>query len=161
MKIVHVVDSMEVGGAEMLVAQMCRLQREQGHEPQVYAVAKLGALGKRMREEGFQVEAEVGRHLLDASAGFLKLFRRFRPEVGSSAQPYADDLRCSGGKAGRRGECDFDAAQPGGTAAQPHDGAQVRVGGAVLRLGCGYLRRDGEQREAGRKRTGEQDCSDL
>ena len=67
MKIVHVVDSMEVGGAETLVAQMCRRQREQGHDPQIYAVARLGALGERMRAEGFRVEAEVGRHLIDAS----------------------------------------------------------------------------------------------
>lgn len=81
MKIVHVVDSMEVGGAETLVGQMCRLQREQGHEPQVYAIAKLGALGKRMQAEGFRVEAEVGKHLIDSSLGFLKLFRGFRPDV--------------------------------------------------------------------------------
>lgn len=81
MKIVHVVDSMEVGGAETLVAQTCRLQREQGHDPQVYAVAKLGALGIRMQQEGFRVEAEIGKHLADASVGFLRLFRRFRPDV--------------------------------------------------------------------------------
>ena len=41
MKIAHVVDSMEIGGAETLVSQMCRLQREQGHDPCVYAVASL------------------------------------------------------------------------------------------------------------------------
>jgi glycosyltransferase involved in cell wall biosynthesis len=81
MKIVHVVDSMEVGGAETLVAQMCRLQREQGHDPQVYAIAKLGALGERMRAEGFRVEAEVGRKLIDSTVGFLRLFRAFRPDV--------------------------------------------------------------------------------
>ena len=52
MKIAHVVDSMEVGGAETLVAQMCRLQREQGHDPCVYAIAKLGALGEQLRQGG-------------------------------------------------------------------------------------------------------------
>ncbi len=81
MKVVHVVDSMEVGGAETLVAQMCRLQRDNGHDPQIYAVAKLGALGERLRGEGFRVEAEVGKHLVDSSLGFLRLFRRFRPDV--------------------------------------------------------------------------------
>ncbi|HZQ43889.1 MAG TPA: glycosyltransferase [Acidobacteriaceae bacterium] len=81
MKIVHVVDSMEVGGAETLVAQMCRLQREQGHDPEVYAIAKLGALGERMRAEGFRVEAELGRKLIDSSLAFLRLFRAFRPDV--------------------------------------------------------------------------------
>lgn len=81
MKIVHVVDSMEVGGAETLVRQMCHLQRENGHDPQVYAIAKLGALGKRMQEEGFRVEAEVGKHLVDSSMAFFRLFRGFRPDV--------------------------------------------------------------------------------
>ena len=39
MKIAHIVDSMEIGGAEMLVLLMSRLQREQGHGPSVYAIA--------------------------------------------------------------------------------------------------------------------------
>ena len=81
MKIAHVVDSMEVGGAEMLVLQMCRLQREQGHSPSVYAIAKLGALGEQMRAEGFSVYANVGRHLMDSTMNFIRLFRSSRPDV--------------------------------------------------------------------------------
>jgi glycosyltransferase involved in cell wall biosynthesis len=81
MKIAHVIDSMEVGGAETLVAQMCQLQRELGHDPQVYAIANLGALGKKMQAEGFRVEANIGSHLADSSLGFLRLFRGFRPDV--------------------------------------------------------------------------------
>ena len=63
MRIAHVVDSMEVGGAEILVSQMCRLQREQGHDPCVYAVATLGPLGEQLRNEGFTVQPHMGRHL--------------------------------------------------------------------------------------------------
>jgi glycosyltransferase involved in cell wall biosynthesis len=81
MKIAHVVDSMEVGGAETLVWQMCNLQREQGHEPEVYAVAALGALGERMRAEGFVVQSNVGQHLVDSSRHFLRMFRSSRPDV--------------------------------------------------------------------------------
>ena len=81
MKIAHVVDSMEVGGAETLVSQMCRLQREQGHEPCVYAVAALGALGERMRTEGFAVQPDVGWHLPDATRNFFRLFKEARPDV--------------------------------------------------------------------------------
>jgi glycosyltransferase involved in cell wall biosynthesis len=81
MKIAHVVDSMEVGGAETLVSQMCRLQREQGHAPCIYAIAALGALGERMREEGFAVRANVGRHLPDATRSFFRIFKKSRPEV--------------------------------------------------------------------------------
>ena len=81
MKIAHVVDSMEVGGAETLVSQMCRLQREQGHEPCVYAVLSLGALGERMRKEGFAVQPHVGRHLSDATRNFFRIFKESRPDV--------------------------------------------------------------------------------
>jgi glycosyltransferase involved in cell wall biosynthesis len=81
MRIAHVVDSMEVGGAETLVLQMCRLQREQGHEPCVYAIAALGALGERMREEGFAVQPNVGRHLPDATRNFYRIFKESHPDV--------------------------------------------------------------------------------
>jgi len=72
---------MEVGGAEMLVSQMCRLQREQGHDPCVYAVSSLGALGERMRKEGFAVQPHVGRHLSDATRNFFRIFKEARPDV--------------------------------------------------------------------------------
>ena len=81
MKIAHVVDCMEVGGVETLVAQMCRLQREQGHDPCVYAVAALGALGEELRKEGYAVEPEVGRHLIDGTRNFFRIFRESKPDV--------------------------------------------------------------------------------
>lgn len=81
MKIAHVVDSMEVGGAETLVLQMCHLQRKQGHAPCVYAVAALGALGERMQAEGFAVQPNVGRHLSDATRHFFRIFKASRPDV--------------------------------------------------------------------------------
>ena len=81
MKIAHVVDSMEVGGAETLVSQMCSLQREQGHDPCVYAVATLGPLGAQMRKEGFAVQPNVGRHLPDATRNFFRIFKEARPDV--------------------------------------------------------------------------------
>jgi len=81
MKIAHVVDSMEVGGAETLVRQMCHLQREQGHEPEVYAIAALGPLGEQMRAEGFLVQSNVGKHQIDSSRHFLKIFSGSRPDV--------------------------------------------------------------------------------
>jgi glycosyltransferase involved in cell wall biosynthesis len=81
MKIAHVVDSMEVGGAETLVSQMCRLQRAQGHDPCVFALATLGPLGERMRAEGFTVHSNVGRHLSDSTRNFFKIFKELRPNV--------------------------------------------------------------------------------
>lgn len=81
MRIAHVVDSMEVGGAETMVSQMCRLQRELGHDPAVYAVAALGPLGERLREDGFKVEPNVGRHLLDSTRSFYRIFSGVHPDV--------------------------------------------------------------------------------
>jgi glycosyltransferase involved in cell wall biosynthesis len=81
MKIAHVVDSMEVGGAETLVSQMCRLQREEGHDPCVYAVGALGPLGEQMQAEGFSVQAQVGRSLVDALRSFFRIFKSLRPDV--------------------------------------------------------------------------------
>jgi glycosyltransferase involved in cell wall biosynthesis len=81
MKIAHVVDSMEVGGAETLVSQMCHLQRAQGHTPCVYAVSVLGVLGERMRKDGFAVQANIGKHLLGSVQNFFRVFRETRPDV--------------------------------------------------------------------------------
>jgi L-malate glycosyltransferase len=81
MKIVHVVDSMEVGGAEILVSQMCRLQREQGHDPRVYAVATLGPTGEQLRNDGFVVEPHMGRHRWNAMRRFFQIFKQSKPDV--------------------------------------------------------------------------------
>jgi glycosyltransferase involved in cell wall biosynthesis len=81
MRIAHVVDSMEVGGAETLVSQMCRVQREQGHDPRVYAILTLGPLGEQLRREGFAVRPHVGPHLPDATRNFFQIFKDSRPDV--------------------------------------------------------------------------------
>jgi L-malate glycosyltransferase len=81
MKIVHVVYSLEMGGAEILVAQLCRLQRANGHDVSVIAYSNLGALGETLVADGIPV-------LVLGEAPFVKTFRRFwlelkrlRPEV--------------------------------------------------------------------------------
>jgi glycosyltransferase involved in cell wall biosynthesis len=81
MKIAHVTDSMEVGGAETMVSQMCRLQREQGHSPSVYAIAALGPLGEQLQNEGFSVLPNMGRHLADSMRSFFRIFKESRPDV--------------------------------------------------------------------------------
>jgi glycosyltransferase involved in cell wall biosynthesis len=60
---------------------MCRVQREQGHEPCVYAVRTLGALGDQMRKEGFAVHPHVGRHLFDSMRNFFQLFQESHLDV--------------------------------------------------------------------------------
>ena len=72
---------MEIGGAEILVSQMCRLQREQGHDPSVFAIATLGPLGKQLQQEGFAVQPDMGRHLPDSMRNFFRIFKESRPDV--------------------------------------------------------------------------------
>lgn len=81
MKIAHVVDSMEVGGIETLVAQMCRLQREQGHDPSIYAVGSNGAIGERLLHEGFVVRFCLARRLSDGTRIFFRIFKELQPDV--------------------------------------------------------------------------------
>ncbi len=81
MKIVHAVYSLEMGGAEVLVAQLCRIQRAEGHDVSVCAYSTLGSVGEALRAEGFEVrvlgEAPPARTILR----YLQLFRRLRPDV--------------------------------------------------------------------------------
>jgi glycosyltransferase involved in cell wall biosynthesis len=87
MKIAHVVDSMEVGGAETLVLQICRLQREQGHDPCVYVLGSLGALGEQMQKEGFSVRANVSQRFSDAPWKFFRILSALRPDVAHLHNP--------------------------------------------------------------------------
>ena len=81
MKIVHVVYSLEMGGAEVLVAQLCRIQRASGHTVSICAYSKLGPLGEELASEGFLIyvpgEAHPARTML---RNFLH-FRQLRPDV--------------------------------------------------------------------------------
>lgn len=81
MKIAHVVDCMEMGGAETLVCHLCLMQRAQGHEPRVYAILGLGPLGEQLLDHGFFVRANVGRNLIDSVQQFFHIFRQWRPDV--------------------------------------------------------------------------------
>lgn len=81
MKIAHVVDSMETGGAEVLIAQLCAVQRTAGHEPSVHCLWRLGPLGERLRADGIPcyVTGQLSRPRV-----FLDLartFRQLRPRV--------------------------------------------------------------------------------
>jgi glycosyltransferase involved in cell wall biosynthesis len=81
MKIVHVVDSMEVGGAETVVAHLCRIHRSQGHDPGICCLMKLGALGAQLRDEGFRVDVLGVTSTTNAIWKFRAYSGRYRPEV--------------------------------------------------------------------------------
>ncbi len=89
MRIAHIVDSMEVGGAETVVALLCRKQREQGHEPSVHTHLRLGRLADRLMAEGFRVDLQGPAKLPHANWNFYRLFRELRPEVVHCHNPTA------------------------------------------------------------------------
>jgi glycosyltransferase involved in cell wall biosynthesis len=81
MKIVHVVYNMEMGGAEMLVAQLCRMQRAHGHEVSICAYSTIGSVGEVLREEGFSIYVPGEAHPAKTMLRYFRFFRQLRPDV--------------------------------------------------------------------------------
>ncbi len=81
MKIIHCVYSLDMGGAEMVVAQLCREQRAQGHNVAVFSYARLGSLGETLRGEGFHIHVSGPAHPLVTIWRYALLFRQRRPDV--------------------------------------------------------------------------------
>ncbi len=81
MKIVHVVYSLEIGGAEVLVAQLCRLQRAAGHDVTVFVYDKLGSVGEGMEAEGVPIYRPGKAHPLVTMGRYLRRFLEMKPDV--------------------------------------------------------------------------------
>jgi len=81
MKIVHVVYSLEMGGAEVLVAQLCRLQRANGHDVSVIAYSNLGALGETLVADGIPVLVLGEAPFIKTFGRFWTAFKRLRPDA--------------------------------------------------------------------------------
>lgn len=81
MKIVHVVYSLEMGGAEILVAQLCRLQRAHGHTVSVIAYSNLGTLGEALVTEDIPVLVLGEAPLPKTFIRFISELRCLRPDI--------------------------------------------------------------------------------
>jgi len=81
LRIAHVGDSMEMGGAEKLTATLCRLQRDLGHTASVHCLYRLGVLGEDLRAEGFEVILHHQRSFFLLMRSLYRAFRRTRPDV--------------------------------------------------------------------------------
>ena len=81
MKIVHVVYSLEMGGAEILVVQLCRVQRSKGHDVSVCVYTSKGPLLEVLRAEGFQVHVIGEGPVARTSMRFFRVFHGMRPDV--------------------------------------------------------------------------------
>ena len=81
LKIAHVADSMEMGGAEKLTATFCRLQRDRGHAASVHCLYGVGVLGEELRAEGFEVILHRPSGFIHLMRALYKSFRASRPDV--------------------------------------------------------------------------------
>src|SRR6185437_5786585 len=75
MKISHLVDSMAMGGPEMLVALLAQYQRQEGHDVAVHCLFEAGSLAKDLQERDIPVRVHgMGSSYLAK----LSLMRRLR-----------------------------------------------------------------------------------
>ncbi len=81
MKIVHAVYSLEMGGAEVLVSQLCRIQRALGHDVSVCAYSCLGPVGEGLRAEGFEVRVLGEAAPTETMRRYYRMFRAMKPDV--------------------------------------------------------------------------------
>jgi glycosyltransferase involved in cell wall biosynthesis len=81
LRIAHVGDSMEMGGAEKLTATLCRLQRDRGHTASVHCLYRLGVIGEELRAEGFEVILHPPCSFFYLMRSLYRAFRRSPPDV--------------------------------------------------------------------------------
>ena len=81
MKIVHVVYSLEMGGAEILVVQLCRVQRANGHDVSVCVYTSQGPLLDVLRADGFHVHVIGEGPVARTAMRFFRVFRDIQPDV--------------------------------------------------------------------------------
>ena len=81
MRIAHVIDSMEVGGAEAVVMALCRMQQAAGHSTEVHCVMKRGVLAERLEAEGVPVYLHGPSRQARTMWSFYRRFKASRPDV--------------------------------------------------------------------------------
>lgn len=81
MKIVHAVYSLKMGGAEILVGQLSRMQREHGHQVTIVAYEELGAVADPLIAAGFDVRLLGKANRLKTIWRYFQLFRELKPDV--------------------------------------------------------------------------------
>src|SRR6185312_13817357 len=81
MVIAHVIDSLEVGGAEAVVVALCRQQKAAGHQVEVHCVTTGGTLASELREAGVRVFVHGSATTAASSWRLLLAFRRSHPDV--------------------------------------------------------------------------------
>ena len=81
MLIAHVIDSLEVGGAETVVAALCRSHAAGGHRVEVHCLDTAGALAAELQQEGVPVYVHASGSIWKSAWRLLRAFRLSRPDV--------------------------------------------------------------------------------
>ncbi len=81
MKIAHIVESMEVGGAEKVVLALARWQKAQGQAVAVHCLFREGALVEELQRKGIDVHFHGAASRLRLTARLYRVFARERPRV--------------------------------------------------------------------------------
>ncbi len=91
MRIVHVVESLDVGGLEHVVLALAVLQRQRGHEVRIVCLWRPGALAAVAAASGVEVQCAGKRAGFDIAAlwRLRTLLRQAQPEVLHSHNPMA------------------------------------------------------------------------
>ncbi|MFZ2955777.1 MAG: glycosyltransferase [Candidatus Ozemobacteraceae bacterium] len=81
MRILQLINALTLGGAQTLVADLCRFLQHRGHQP-VVAAFRNGPVGDRLREEGVEVVllSETGADISGAMQ-LSRLLKRLRPDL--------------------------------------------------------------------------------
>jgi glycosyltransferase involved in cell wall biosynthesis len=81
MRIAHVIDSLEVGGAESVVAALCRSHLASGHHLEVHCLMAGGRFATELTQEGVEVFVHGSATKPGSAFGLFTSFRKSRPEV--------------------------------------------------------------------------------
>lgn len=91
MRILHVVESLDIGGLEHVVVALAAAQRKRGHEVRVVCLWRRGALADRAEAAGVPVQCCEKRSGIDVQAlrTMRSAMRAFRPQVLHTHNPMA------------------------------------------------------------------------
>jgi glycosyltransferase involved in cell wall biosynthesis len=81
MVIAHVIDSLEVGGAEAVVTALCRAHAAAGHRVEVHCLMAAGPLAIELEAEGVPVHVYASAGAWQSVWRLFRAFQRSRPDV--------------------------------------------------------------------------------
>src|SRR5262245_60129259 len=81
MVIAHVIDSLEIGGAEMVVTALCRSHAAAGHRVEVHCLFTGGPLASELARDGVAVYVHASDSALASAWNLFRAFQRSRPDI--------------------------------------------------------------------------------